>query len=132
MRDAKMDEVESLDMSGLTLDERKELLVWYVTEFKKIQIKAEMENMIERQKLLEEVEQSHPEIFEEEEEFEEEYLPDPKINIKISGHPSAREPGYAQISGMLKDITDETLEKFVNTIKEAKKSVIERSKISND
>ncbi len=118
-----MDEIASLDMRGLTLDERKELLRWYVTEFKKIKTKSEVENMIERHKLFEEVEQNHPEIFGDDEEFVEEYVPDPKINIKTTSRPSANE--YAQISGTLRDITDETLERFVNAIKEAKKSIVE-------
>ncbi len=118
-----MDEIASLDMRGLTLDERKELLRWYVTEFEKIKTESEIENMIERHKLLEEVEQNHPEIFEDDEEFAEEYVPDPKINIKTTSRPSANE--YAQISGTLRDITDETLERFVNAIKEAKKSIVE-------
>ena len=118
-----MDEIASLDMRGLTLDERKELLRWYVTEFEKIKTESEIENMIERHKLLEEVEQSHPEIFGDDEEFVEEYVPDPKINIKTTSRPSANE--YAQISGTLRDITDETLERFVNAIKEAKKSIVE-------
>ena len=117
-----MDEIASLDMRGLTLDERKELLRWYVTEFKKIKTESEIENMIERHKLFEEVEQNHPEIFGDDEEFVEEYVPDPKINIKTTSRPSANE--YAQISGTLRDITDETLEKFVNAIKEEKKSIV--------
>ena len=118
-----MDEIASLDMRGLTLDERKDLLRWYVTDLKKLQTKSEIEDMIEQHELLEVAKQNHPEVFEDDEEFVEEYVPDPKINIKTTSRPSANE--YAQISGTLRDITDETLERFVNAIKEAKKSIVE-------
>ena len=107
-------------MRGLTLDERKELLRWYVTDLKKLQTKSEIEDMIEQHKLLEEAKQNHPEVFEEE---EEEHVPNPIVKIKTTGRPSANE--YTQISGTLKDITDETVEKIVNTTKEMKKSIIE-------
>jgi hypothetical protein len=63
---------------------------------------------------------------EEDDEVDEvEFIPNPNINIKISGHASTREPGYAQISGTLNDITDENLEKFISVIKEAKQSIME-------
>lgn len=38
-----MNEIESLDMRGLTLDERKDFLIWYELEFLKIKIKSEIE-----------------------------------------------------------------------------------------
>lgn len=116
-----MDEIASLDMRGLTLDERKELLRWYVTDLKKLQTRSEIEDMVEQHKLLEEAKQNHPEVFEEDE--EEEYVPNPIVNIKTTSRPSANE--YTQISGTLKDITDETVEKIVNATKEMKKSIIE-------
>ena len=119
-----MNEIESLDMRGLTLDERKTFLIWYESEFFKIKIKSEIESQIERIKLLSEAEINHPEVFSDEVD-EVEYIPNPKINIKISGHASTKEPGYAQISGTLSDITDESLEKFISAIKQAKQSIAE-------
>ena len=124
-----MDKIESLDMRGLTLDERKDFLIWYESEFLNIKIKSEIEYEIYRTKLLNEAKQNHPEVFsdEEDDEVDEvEFIPNPKINIKISGHASTREPGYAQISGTLNDITDENLEKFISVIKEAKQSIMEK------
>lgn len=120
-----MEKIKYLDMSGLTLDERKQFLIWYESEFLKIKIKSEIEYEIERSKLLNEARQNYPEIFIDEIDDEIEFIPNPKINIKISGHASAREPGYAQISGTLNDITDESLDKFISVIKEAKQSVVE-------
>ena len=120
-----MEKIEFLDMRGLTLDERKQFLIWYESEFLKIKIKSEIEYEIEREIHLNEVKLKHPELFVDEIDDEIEFVPNPKINIKISGQASAREPGYAQISGTLNDITDESLEKFVNVIKEAKKSIVE-------
>ena len=125
-----MNEIESLDMRGLTLDERKEFLIWYESEFLNIKIKSEIEYEIERTKLLNEARINHPEVFSDEVNNvidEVEFIPNPKINIKISGHASTREPGYAQISGTLNDITEENLEKFISVIKEAKQSIIEKS-----
>lgn len=121
-----MNEIESLDMRGLTLDERKTFLIWYESEFLKIKIKSEIESQIERIKLLSEAEINHPEVFSDEvDEIDEvEYIPNPKINIKISGHASTKEPGYAQISGTLSDITDESLERFISAIKQAKQSIV--------
>jgi hypothetical protein len=101
-----MDKIESLDMRGLTLDERKDFLIWYESEFLNIKIKSEIENAIYRTKLFNEAEQNHPDVFSDEEDDE-------------------REPGYAQISGTLNDITDENLEKFISVIKEAKQSIME-------
>ena len=121
-----MDKIESLDMRGLTLDERKDFLIWYESEFLNIKIKSEIEYEIYRTKLLNEAKQNHPEVFSDEEDDEVEFIPNPKINIKISGHASTREPGYAQISGTLNDITDENLEKFISVIKEAKQSIMEK------
>ena len=120
-----MDKIESLDMRGLTLDERKDFLIWYESEFLNIKIKSEIEYEIYRTKLLNEAKQNHPEVFSDEEDDEVEFIPNPKINIKISGHASTSEPGYAQISGTLNDITDENLEKFISVIKEAKQSIME-------
>ena len=122
-----MNEIESLDMRGLTLDERKEFLIWYESEFLNIKIKSEIEYEIERTKLLNEARINHPEVFSDEVNNvidEVEFIPNPKINIKISGHASTREPGYAQISGTLNDITEENLEKFISVIKEAKQSIV--------
>ena len=130
MEREKMNEIESLDMRGLTLDERKEFLIWYESEFLNIKIKSEIEYEIERTKLLNEARINHPEVFSDEVNNvidEVEFIPNPKINIKISGHASTREPGYAQISGTLNDITEENLEKFISVIKEAKQSIIEKS-----
>lgn len=124
-----MDKIEYLDMRGLTLDERKDFLIWYESEFLNIKIKSEIEYEIYRTKLLNEAKQNHPEVFSDEEDYEVdevEFIPNPKINIKISGHTSTREPGYAQISGTLNDITDENLEKFISVIKEAKQSIMEK------
>jgi len=124
-----MDKIESLDMRGLTLDERKDFLIWYESEFLNVKIKSEIENAIYRTKLFNEAEQNHPDVFGDEEDHEVdevEFIPNPKINIKISGHASTREPGYAQISGTLNDITDENLEKFISVIKEAKQSIMEK------
>ena len=123
-----MDKIESLDMRGLTLDERKDFLIWYELEFLNIKIKSENESEIYRATLFNETKKNHPELFsdEEDEEVDEvEFIPNPNINIKISGHASTREPGYAQISGTLNDITDENLEKFISVIKEAKQSIME-------
>jgi len=128
-----MNEIESLDMRGLTLDERKDFLIWYELEFLKIKIKSEIEYEIERTKLINEAKINHPEVFSDEVNNEVdgidevEFIPNPKINIKISGHASTREPGYAQISGTLNDITEENLEKFISVIKEAKQSIIEKT-----
>jgi len=47
-----MDKIESLDMRGLTLDERKDFLIWYESEFLNIKIKSEIEYEIYRTKLL--------------------------------------------------------------------------------
>ena len=130
MEREKMNEIESLDMRGLTLDERKEFLIWYESEFLNIKIKSEIEYEIERTRLLNEARINHPEVFSDEVNNvidEVEFIPNPKINIKISGHASTREPGYAQISGTLNDITEENLEKFISVIKEAKQSIIEKS-----
>ncbi|MCK5509235.1 MAG: hypothetical protein KAI50_12045, partial [Desulfobacterales bacterium] len=96
-----MNEIESLDMRGLTLDERKEFLIWYESEFLKIKIKSQIEYEIERTKLLNEARINHPETFSDEDDEIDEivFKPNPNINIKIPTQPSAREPGYVQISG---------------------------------
>lgn len=128
MEREKKNEIESLDMWGLTLDERKEFLIWYESEFLNIKIKSEIEYEIERTRLFNEARINHPEVFSDEVNNvidEVEFIPNPKINIKISGHASTRETGYAQISGTLNDITEENLEKFISVIKEAKQSIIE-------
>lgn len=124
-----MDEIESLDMRGLTLDERKDFLMWYESEFLKIKIKSEMECEIEWTKLFNEAKEKYPDLFideiNEKVDDEIEFIPNPKINLKISGHPSAREPGYVQISGTLNDFTKENIEEIYSLIKDAKQSFIE-------
>jgi len=93
-------QVESIDLQGLSLEERKMFLLWINTEL--------VEKVFEfHQKLLEKY-QDHK--------LNTPLIIAPHFDIKITERESANT--YAKIEGRISDLTDEVLSEFVEKIKQ--------------